>query len=260
MLAALGKLQIVHNTPRGDHSPKPAAGVLLTGRLAGAIAPVTLPIKDYPSDEVYRQRLEPLRAELDRLPGRRGAGALARGPGRRPAHRAATAPWGRNAARTPGYLTEVQALKLGDGPAIVTAPGELATQIGFEMTALSPAPETFVVGYANDGIGYLMPDEVHAEAGYEAGADPLRARRPRPPARRGVLPPSRPSPATPDLAIVAARGRRPRATLGRHRRPGARRRARGAETMPMHARAVRSRVPAGRLDEFAAVADASTRI
>ena len=37
------------------------------------------------------------------------------------------------------------------------------------MTALSPAPETFVVGYANDGIGYLMPDEVHAEAGYEAG-------------------------------------------------------------------------------------------
>jgi hypothetical protein len=37
------------------------------------------------------------------------------------------------------------------------------------MAALSPAPETFVVGYANDGVGYLMPDEVHAEGGYEAG-------------------------------------------------------------------------------------------
>ena len=37
------------------------------------------------------------------------------------------------------------------------------------MVALSPAPETFVIGYANDGIGYLMPDEVHDEGGYEAG-------------------------------------------------------------------------------------------
>ena len=174
-LAALGKRQIVHNTRRGDHSPKPAAGgVLLAGRLAGAIAPVTLPIKDYPSDEVYRQRLEPLRAELATV-SRDGAGRerwreLAPLAGALRTE-AATAPWGRNAraAHPGGYPTEVQALKLGDGAAIVTAPGELATQIGFEMAALSPAPETFVVGYANDGIGYLMPDEVHAEAGYEAG-------------------------------------------------------------------------------------------
>jgi hypothetical protein len=48
----------------------------------------------------------------------------------------------------------VQYLKLGEGAAIITAPGELATEIGFEMAALSPARETFVVGYANDGIGY----------------------------------------------------------------------------------------------------------
>ena len=83
----------------------------------------------------------------------------------------ASAPWGRNARRAhgDGYPTEVQYLAIGDGAAIITAPGELATQIGFEMAALSPAAETLVVGYANDGCGYLMPDEVHAEAGYEAG-------------------------------------------------------------------------------------------
>jgi hypothetical protein len=26
-----------------------------------------------------------------------------------------------------------------------------------------------VIGYANDGAGYLMPDAVHDEGGYEAG-------------------------------------------------------------------------------------------
>ena len=68
----------------------------------------------------------------------------------------ASAPWGRNARRAhgDGYPTEVQYLAIGDGAAIITAPGELATQIGFEMAALSPAAETLVVGYANEGCGY----------------------------------------------------------------------------------------------------------
>jgi hypothetical protein len=174
-LAAHGKAQIVHNTRRGENTAKPpAGGVLLEGALAGAIAPVTLPIKVYPSDEEYQARLGPLRAQLDAVPrdganlARRRELAAVVGAMRT---ESLTAPWGRNArkAHPQGYLTEVQYLKLGDGAAIITAPGELATEIGLEMSALSPAPETFVVGYANDGIGYLMPDEVHEEGGYEAG-------------------------------------------------------------------------------------------
>jgi len=51
----------------------------------------------------------------------------------------------------------------------ITAPGELAVTIGAAVLALSPAPESFVVGYANDAGGYLMPDVVHDEGGYEAG-------------------------------------------------------------------------------------------
>jgi neutral ceramidase len=174
-LAAHGKPQVVHNTRRGESTPKPpAGGVLLEGTLAGAIAPVTLPIKEYPSDEEYRARLGALRDRLDAVPrdganlARRRELAAAVGALRT---ESATAPWGRNArkAHPGGYPTEVQYLKLGDGAAIITAPGELATEIGLEMGALSPAPETFVVGYANDGIGYLMPDDVHEEGGYEAG-------------------------------------------------------------------------------------------
>jgi hypothetical protein len=177
-LAAHGKRQIVHNTRRGEHTPKPpAGGVLLEARLAGAIAPVTLPIKEYPSDEAYAHALAPLRAQLEAIA--RDEANLGRRRELAPAVSAlrtesATAPWGRYARQAHGgeYPTEVQYLQIGDGAgsaAIITAPGELATEIGFELAALSPAPETFVIGYANDGVGYLMPDEVHDEGGYEAG-------------------------------------------------------------------------------------------
>lgn len=180
-LAAHGRHQIVHNTRRGAHTPKPPArGVLLRPHLAGTIAPVVLPIKEYLSDSEYQSRIAPLRAELAALPP--GEAGLTRRNELAPlvsalATEASSASWGRNvrAAHPGGYPTEVQYLTVGDpdgtgeGAAIITAPGELATEIGAAMAARSAAGEIFIVAYANDACGYLMPDEVHAEAGYEAG-------------------------------------------------------------------------------------------
>ena len=51
----------------------------------------------------------------------------------------------------------------------MTAPGELMVEIGVAICAASPAPRTWVLGYANDAVGYLVTDRSHDEGGYEAG-------------------------------------------------------------------------------------------
>jgi hypothetical protein len=136
--------------------------------------PVVLPLKQFLSDEEYQARLAPLREELAALPADETGQAKRKILGPKVGAlrtESSTAAWGRNARAEhgDGYRTEVQFLTIGDEAAIITAPGELSTEIGAAMRALSPAPETFVVGYANDGVGYLMPDGVHDEGGYEAG-------------------------------------------------------------------------------------------
>jgi hypothetical protein len=63
--------------------------------------------------------------------------------------------------------TEIQALRLGQ-VALVSAPGELFAEIGTAIENSSPFPHTFVVGYANDSLGYLCTEAAIREGGYEA--------------------------------------------------------------------------------------------
>ena len=53
------------------------------------------------------------------------------------------------------------------GLALVTAGGEIFTEIGARVKGGSPFPHTFYVGYANDSIGYVPVPEAYAEGGYE---------------------------------------------------------------------------------------------
>lgn len=63
-------------------------------------------------------------------------------------------------------VTEVQAIRLGD-LALVSAPGELFAALGVAVEELSALPHTIAVGHANDAIGYIFPDAVVKEGGYE---------------------------------------------------------------------------------------------
>lgn len=70
----------------------------------------------------------------------------------------------------PTLETEVQVLRIGDS-AWVALPGEIFTEIGLAIKEDSPVQETFVVGLANDGIGYVCTDHAHLhEGGYETWA------------------------------------------------------------------------------------------
>jgi len=67
--------------------------------------------------------------------------------------------------------TEVQVMRIGD-VALVATPGELFAELGLEIKQKSVAPYTFVIGYANDWIGYIVSPGTFAEGGYEASPGP----------------------------------------------------------------------------------------
>jgi neutral ceramidase len=66
---------------------------------------------------------------------------------------------------------EVQVVRLGD-VGLVALPGEPFVELGLAIKAHSPLPHTFVIGYANDWIGYLTTPEAWQQGGYEVGPGP----------------------------------------------------------------------------------------
>jgi len=63
--------------------------------------------------------------------------------------------------------SEVQVLRIGD-VALISTPGELFSLMGVAIENNSPFAATFVVGYANDSLGYLVTNAVLQAGAYEA--------------------------------------------------------------------------------------------
>lgn len=71
------------------------------------------------------------------------------------------------AAQRPETLTiKLQAIRIGD-IAVVGIPFETLVEIGLELKAESPFPQTMVIGLANGRLGYLPTPEQHKLGGYE---------------------------------------------------------------------------------------------
>ncbi len=79
--------------------------------------------------------------------------------------RAALAHWRSGQPLEPIHA-EFQAYRLGD-LAWATAPAEVFNELGQEVKAHSPFPDTFFVGYANGSIGYVPVPAAYEEGGYE---------------------------------------------------------------------------------------------
>ncbi|MGI6081880.1 MAG: neutral/alkaline non-lysosomal ceramidase N-terminal domain-containing protein [Limnochordia bacterium] len=64
-------------------------------------------------------------------------------------------------------VAEVQTLRIG-GSAWVGLPGEIFVEMGLAIKKNSPCADTFVIGLANDNVGYVPTDHAFAhEGGYE---------------------------------------------------------------------------------------------
>jgi hypothetical protein len=67
--------------------------------------------------------------------------------------------------------TEIAGLRLGSA-AFVFVPGELFVEIGLSIRASSSSAPTWVVGYAEDYVGYIPTERAFEEGGYELGPGP----------------------------------------------------------------------------------------
>jgi hypothetical protein len=70
-------------------------------------------------------------------------------------------------AAVPPVQAELAALRLGQAIGLVTAPGEIFTEIGQSIAARSPFRHTLYAGYTDGTIGYVPTRAAYAEGGYE---------------------------------------------------------------------------------------------
>jgi neutral ceramidase len=140
-------------------------------RLDGATRTLKVQWRELPSPEVAERELSVALAELQALRGERApAGSVRLAQSRVEGAQAslwlaARGGWSASfGEREP--CAEVQALRCDD-VALVAAPGELFSEAGAWLRARL-GPRTFVVGYANDYLGYFIPPSDAAAGGYEA--------------------------------------------------------------------------------------------
>ncbi len=168
-LQALGPGQRAHNIRWDEFTEKAVPGRTVEPRLRAARREMELPLRPFESDEAYAARIAELEGEaaplaegsderrevmarLTRAQNERWAGA-----------------WARRQPPAATQRTELQALFLGDGLALLALPGEFFVETAEAIRAQCGVHDLLVACYANDYIGYVAPPEAYAQGGYEAG-------------------------------------------------------------------------------------------
>jgi neutral ceramidase len=136
------------------------------GGLAAATSQLQLPPLLPPSIEEGREMVAALETERERLSAGGNEGALWWAE-----RRLERARQGLDALQggtpVPPVEAELMALRLSDSIGMVTAPGEIFTEIGQSIVARSPFEHTLYATYANGTIQYVPTRAAYAEGGYE---------------------------------------------------------------------------------------------
>jgi hypothetical protein len=168
-LRTLGPGQRVHNIRWDEFPEKRVPGRIVEPGLRTARHEIELPLRGFAPDEDYSGRIEELRTK---------AGALEAGSAERREVMAQltrteserwAAAWVRRQAEKASQRTEIQALRLGDGLAVLALPGEFFVETAAAIREASGLEDLFVACYANDYIGYIIPPRAYDEGGYESG-------------------------------------------------------------------------------------------
>lgn len=167
-LQTLGPGQRAHNIRWEEFTEKAVPGRMVQPRLRVVRREMELPLRAFKSDEEYAARIAALEAE---------AAALAEGSDERREVMARltgaqnerwAGAWGRRQPRAATLRTEIQALHLGEGLALLALPGEFFVETGEAIRAECGVPDLLLACYANDYIGYVPPPEAYAQGGYES--------------------------------------------------------------------------------------------
>ncbi|MBI2914082.1 MAG: neutral/alkaline non-lysosomal ceramidase N-terminal domain-containing protein [Chloroflexi bacterium] len=167
-LRTLGPGQRAHNIRWDEFPEKPVPGRAVEPRFGAVRREIDLPLRSFFPDEQYTARIEELEALLAPLAQgsderREVMAQLTRTQNERWA-----AVWAR---RTDAAVqrTEVQALALGEGLALLALPGEFFVETAEAIHAACGLHTLLVACYANDYIGYVIPPDAYEQGGYEAG-------------------------------------------------------------------------------------------
>lgn len=158
-----------HNIRWDEFIETPAHGRIIRPRISAARREIELPLRQFASDEEYAARIEAAKGEADRHPAasaarRTAAAQVSRWEGERWA-----AAWARRSGEGPLRRTEVQALGLGEGLALLALPGEFFAETAARVRREAGLEEVIVACYANDYLGYITPEHAYEEGGYESG-------------------------------------------------------------------------------------------
>ncbi len=151
-----------------EHAPR-ELGRVLDLCLAGRREPLRLQLKHFANPREYDRRLEELTGSIDAAenPYRRGVLVAERAALRSERSVLAVAETYRRSG-SDVVVTEMQRLDLDAGLSLLTYPGEAASEFARRAREVATG-DLLVAAYANDYVGYLVPDAYRAEGGYEAG-------------------------------------------------------------------------------------------
>jgi len=158
-----------HNIRWDEFPERSVSGRVVEPRLTVVRREIELPLREFEADEEYATRIEAARAEADKHPAaseaRRDAMAKLQ---RYEAERWAGA-WSRQSDEGGSRQVEVQAMSLGDGLGLVALPGEFFAETGEMIREAAGIEQLLIACYANDYIGYVVPEHAFDEGGYESG-------------------------------------------------------------------------------------------
>ncbi len=170
--------QRVHNIRWDEFPEKPVPGRLVEPRLRALREEIEIPLRAFGTDEEYAAQSRELEEKAAALPERPAERREVMAQLSRVQTERWAAAWGRQKGET-SQRTEVQAVSLGDGLALLALPGEFFVETGETIrrsVAQGPSPEPargvsdlFLACYANDYIGYVVPPEAFEQGGYEPG-------------------------------------------------------------------------------------------
>jgi hypothetical protein len=168
-MRALGPGQRAHNIRWDEFPEKPAPGRIVEPGLKAARREVELPLRPFAEDQEYSERIEELRAKAGALQAGSEARRVVMAQLTRTESERWAAAWARRQPETASQRTEVQAMRLGDGLAVLALPGEFFVETAAAIGKGSGVDDLFVACYANDYIGYVIPPHAYDEGGYESG-------------------------------------------------------------------------------------------
>jgi len=168
-LRALGVGQRAHNIRWDEFPEKAVPGRIVEPALRAVRQEIELPLRPFEDDTAYAKTIASLKSEVSST----DAGA----PDRQDvvAHLTRTqterwaALWARQQDNPSTQRTEVQALRLGAGLALIGLPGEFFVETATSIRDASGIDDLIVACYANDYVGYVIPEDAYAAGGYESG-------------------------------------------------------------------------------------------